>query len=143
MTGTAEKQGDTTYQFSVLNFQAQMRSGEKSEPIAVIVASEQGIFIVGSYPSSLEDLSDAGQAIINELPEVLLRQVEEAVGREEDLFQWLAAVNRWNLYLSPAQTMESPLGIRELAFDLYQGHVVQPGLTAEGFWGQVERQRAA
>lgn len=142
MPATTQGRDAKQYQFSVLSFQPEMRSGGPVERVAVIVAGEHGIFVVGGYPASLEHLSHLGQKILNELPDILVRQLEEAVGRKLDPFEWLTESNRWNLYCTPPESTESDKSIQELAFELFKKHVVQPGVTAEGFWGEVTKEAA-
>ncbi len=106
------------YKFSILKFRPSLIGESEDIPLAVIVESENVIALVGHEPDLPENFSPIARQIIQELPDILVKEIEVALesGEFEGAINLLSSTLEWNLLLSPVDVEESSLEPFEFAF---------------------------
>ena len=121
-------ESETTYRYAVLRLQADLRSAE-SVPLAIVVSGQTGVFLIGREV----DAPTPGilQADVKAFPRLLVNQVTSVIrgSGPKELFTHLAAMNRWNIYMSPQETEYSSLPLNEVAHVLFARCVETPAKT--------------
>src|SRR5437899_117588 len=99
------------YLYSVLKFDRSLQQIGADEPLGVLVQehSPKGdtLFLVYTDPSFTQSVSEVGQSVLATLPQLLVKQLEQFSGPREQLLDWFAASNRWNLSFANVQRTKS------------------------------------
>jgi hypothetical protein len=124
------------YHFAVVNFQPSLTTKAAPEPLAVVVEGSAGdqktVVIFGRRSSGLDGGSEVTRDVLRRLPDLLTEQVQEAVaaGRAENVLAHLGSANRWNIFVSPSESIKTTLPVQAIAGQLF-GERVMGGPTSE------------
>lgn len=117
---------------SVLSFRPSLFETNKDIALAVIVQSEDGVYVIGRDPTSTRDVSRIAMETLRNLPELLERQITDLIqaGLSTNIIDSLASNTNWNLVLSQASFSESDLPLPQFAFAQFAEHI--SGLEPHG-----------
>jgi len=124
------------YQYAILHLQTSLRDPSQLEPLAVIAEDDQSrqMVVVGRHLSDdeKEGISENACAYLADLPNLLIQQVEEAVesGHEDNVVTFLSSVNRWNLLVSPPESIKTHESIFLLTLRLFVERILGAELAA-------------
>lgn len=121
-----------TYRFSILQYQPRMRVPEGTQPVAVVMSGEEGVFVMGIHHSQVEGNSRLGDAVLEQLPHIISEQLEEADRQDvDDYLAYLASQNEWNLYLSDPEECRTETDIQAATFQVFMNRVASYYLDRE------------
>src|SRR5256885_2926671 len=114
------------YRYSVLEFQPSLKL-PRSERLALILEGPDTVVVVGRDSSRLRGVSEVARGVLEQLPTLLMQQVEAAVNRNDgvNVLAELQASNRWNIFFGKADTVRSETDPLQLAFQLFFEYVVR------------------
>jgi hypothetical protein len=124
--GSSERQAVVTlFSFATLSLRLVFNSPVEI-PLAVVVKSRKGVYLVGREPARPEGLTDIGWKAIQELPDTLLRDLTTAyrIYPHMDVLDFLAGQYRGNIHLSEPQVIQIDLPIVEVAFLLFARYLI-------------------
>ena len=109
--------------YSIIRYRESLiGSSQLDIPIAVVVETKgHDAALMGYTPPEINNLSSISAAVISKLPQILIKQLEEAreQSKGRSVIDILSSNNRWNIYLTKPQKYETNHNLQETTLLLF------------------------